>query len=231
MKKLTKKRRAVEGKVDKNKEYTLPEAMKLVKEVNTAGFDASVDLHVRLGVDPRKADQALRGTVSLPHGTGKTKRVLVLCTPDKAAEAQAAGADHVGLEDYIQKITEGWLDVDVVIATPNVMAQLGKVARILGPRGLMPNPKTGTVTNDISSAVQEVKKGKIAFRVDKFGIVHASVGRVSFSPEQLTENAHELISTLVRMKPASAKGTYMKSIAVASTMSPGIAVDPKSIKV
>ncbi len=231
MKKLTKKRRAVEGKVDKNKEYTLPEAMKLVKEVNTAGFDASVDLHVRLGVDPRKADQALRGTVSLPHGTGKTKRVLVLCTPDKAAEAQAAGADHVGLEDYIQKITEGWLDVDVVIATPNVMAQLGKVARILGPRGLMPNPKTGTVTNDISSAVQEVKKGKIAFRVDKFGIVHASVGRVSFSPEQLTENAHELITTLVRMKPASAKGTYMKSIAVASTMSPGIAVDPKSIKV
>ncbi len=231
MKKLTKKRRAVEGKVDKNKEYTLPEAMKLVKEVNTASFDASVDLHVRLGVDPRKADQALRGTVSLPHGTGKTKRVLVLCTPDKAAEAQAAGADHVGLEDYIQKITEGWLDVDVVIATPNVMAQLGKVARILGPRGLMPNPKTGTVTNDISSAVQEVKKGKIAFRVDKFGIVHASVGRVSFSPEQLTENAHELISTLVRMKPASAKGTYMKSIAVASTMSPGIAVDPKSIKV
>ncbi len=231
MKKLTKKRRAVEGKVDKNKEYILPEAMKLVKEVNTASFDASVDLHVRLGVDPRKADQALRGTVSLPHGTGKTKRVLVLCTPDKAAEAQAAGADHVGLEDYIQKITEGWLDVDVVIATPNVMAQLGKVARILGPRGLMPNPKTGTVTNDISSAVQEVKKGKIAFRVDKFGIVHASVGRVSFSPEQLTENAHELISTLVRMKPASAKGTYMKSIAVASTMSPGIAVDPKSIKV
>ncbi len=231
MKKLTKKRRAVEGKVDKNKEYPLPEAMKLVKEVNIAGFDASVDLHVRLGVDPRKADQALRGTVSLPHGTGKTKRVLVLCTPDKAAEAQAAGADYVGLEDYIQKITEGWLDVDVVIATPNVMAQLGKVARILGPRGLMPNPKTGTVTNDISSAVQEVKKGKIAFRVDKFGIVHASVGRVSFSPEQLTENAHELISTLVRMKPASAKGTYMKSIAVASTMSPGIAVDPKSIKV
>jgi large subunit ribosomal protein L1 len=231
MKKLTKKRRAVEGKVDKNKEYPLPEAMKLVKEVNIASFDASVDLHVRLGVDPRKADQALRGTVSLPHGTGKTKRVLVLCTPDKVAEAQAAGADHVGLEDYIQKITEGWLDVDVVIATPNVMAQLGKVARILGPRGLMPNPKTGTVTNDISSAVQEVKKGKIAFRVDKFGIVHASVGRVSFSPEQLTENAHELISTLVRMKPASAKGTYMKSIAVASTMSPGIAVDPKSIKV
>lgn len=231
MKKLTKKRRAVEGKVDKNKEYTLPEAMTLVKEVNTAKFDASVDLHVRLGIDPRKADQALRGTVSLPHGTGKTKRVLVFCTPDKAEEAKAAGADHVGLEDYIQKVTEGWMDVDVVIATPNVMAQLGKVARILGPRGLMPNPKTGTVTNDIAAAVQEVKKGKIAFRVDKFGIVHASIGRVSFTPEQLTENAFELISTLVRMKPASAKGTYMKTIAVASTMSPGIAVDPKSIKI
>ncbi len=231
MKKLTKKRRAVEGKVDKNKEYTLPEAMSLVKEVNTAKFDASVDLHVRLGIDPRKADQALRGTVSLPHGTGKTKRVLVFCTPDKAEEAKAAGADHVGLEEYIQKVTEGWMDVDVVIATPNVMAQLGKVARILGPRGLMPNPKTGTVTNDIAAAVQEVKKGKIAFRVDKFGIVHASVGRVSFTPEQLTENAFELISTLVRMKPASAKGTYMKTIAVASTMSPGIAVDPKSIKI
>jgi large subunit ribosomal protein L1 len=231
MKKLTKKRRAVEGKVDKNKEYTLPEAMTLVKEVNTAKFDASVDLHVRLGIDPRKADQALRGTVSLPHGTGKTKRVLVFCTPDKVEEAKAAGADHVGLEEYIQKVTEGWMDVDVVIATPNVMAQLGKVARILGPRGLMPNPKTGTVTNDIAAAVQEVKKGKIAFRVDKFGIVHASVGRVSFTPEQLTENAFELISTLVRMKPASAKGTYMKTIAVASTMSPGIAVDPKSIKI
>ncbi len=230
MKKLTKKRRAVEAKVDKNKLYTLPEAMSLVKEVNTAKFDASVDLHVRLGIDPRKADQALRGTVSLPHGTGKTKRVLVFCTPEKAEEAKAAGADHVGLEDYIQKITEGWMDVDVVIATPNVMAQLGKVARILGPRGLMPNPKTGTVTNDIAAAVQEVKKGKIAFRVDKFGIVHASVGRVSFTPEQLTENAFELLSTLVRMKPASAKGTYMKSVAVASTMSPGIAVDPKTIK-
>ncbi len=231
MKKLTKKRRAVEGKVDRNREYSLEEAMALVKEVNTAKFDASVDVHVRLGVDPRKADQALRGTVSLPHGTGKTKRVLVFCTPEKADEAKAAGADYVGLDEYIQKITEGWLDVDVIIATPNVMAQLGKVARILGPRGLMPNPKTGTVTNDIAAAVQEVKKGKIAFRVDKFGIVHASIGRVSFTPQQLAENAHELISTLVRMKPSSAKGTYMKSIAVASTMSPGIAVDPKSIKV
>ncbi len=228
---LTKKRKAVEGKVDKDKLYLLNEAMTLVKEVNTTKFNASVDVHVRLGVDPRKADQALRGTVSLPHGTGKTKRVLVFCSPDKQPEAQAAGADFVGLEDYIQKVQEGWLDIDVIIATPNVMAQLGKVARILGPRGLMPNPKTGTVTNDIASAVAEVKKGKIAFRVDKFGIVHASIGRVSFSPEQLSENAHELIATLVRMKPSTAKGIYMRTISVASTMSPGIAVDPKSIKV
>lgn len=229
--KLTKKRKAVEGKVDPDKLYSLNDAMSLVKVVNTTKFDASVDLHVRLGVDPRKADQALRGTVSLPHGTGKTKRVLVFCTPDRVEEAKAAGADHVGLDDYIQKVTEGWMDIDVIIATPNVMAQLGKVARILGPRGLMPNPKTGTVTVDIASAVSEVKKGKIAFRVDKFGIVHASVGRVSFSPTQLSENAYELVSTLHKMKPSSAKGIYMKTISVASTMSPGIAVDPKSIKV
>jgi len=205
--------------------------MTLVKEINTTTFDASVDVHVRLGVDPRKADQALRGTVSLPHGTGKTKRVLVFCTPDKVDEAKAAGADYVGLEEFIQKVTDGWLDIDVIIATPNVMAQLGKVARILGPRGLMPNPKTGTVTTDVASAIQEVKKGKIAFRVDKFGIVHASVGRVSFSPEQLSDNAHELVSTLVRMKPSSSKGIYMKTISIASTMSPGISVDPKSFKV
>lgn len=229
--KLTKKRKAVEGKVDADKLYSLSDAMSLVKDVNTAKFDASVDVHVRLGVDPRKADQALRGTVSLPHGTGKTKRVLVFCTPDKADEAKAAGADHVGLDEYIQKVSDGWMDVDVIIATPNVMAQLGKVARILGPRGLMPNPKTGTVTLDVASAVQEVKKGKIAFRVDKFGIVHASVGRISFSPEQLAENAHELVSTLVKMKPSSAKGIYMKTVSVASTMSPGIPVDPKSFKV
>jgi large subunit ribosomal protein L1 len=231
MAKITKKRKAVEPKVDKDKLYMLSDAMQLVKEVNIAKFDASVDVHVRLGVDPRKADQALRGTVSLPHGTGKTKRVLVFCTPEKEAEAKAAGADHVGLDEYIQKVSDGWMDVDVIIATPNVMAQLGKVARILGPRGLMPNPKTGTVTLDIASAVSEVKKGKIAFRVDKFGIVHASVGRVSFTPEQLAENATELISTLHRMKPSSAKGTYMRTIAVASTMSPGIPVDPKSVKV
>lgn len=229
--KLTKKRKAVEGKVDPDKLYSLTDAMTLVKEVNTTKFNASVDVHVRLGVDPRKADQALRGTVSLPHGTGKTKKVLVFCTPDKEADAKAAGADFVGLDEYIQKVTEGWMDADVIIATPNVMAQLGKVARILGPRGLMPNPKTGTVTADIASAVQEVKKGKIAFRVDKFGIVHASIGRVSFTPVQLTENAHELISTLHKMKPSSAKGVYMRTISVASTMSPGIAVDPKSVKV
>jgi large subunit ribosomal protein L1 len=229
--KVTKKRKVVDVKVDKDKLYPLMEAMTLVKEVNVAKFDASVDVHVRLGVDPRKADQALRGTVSLPHGTGKTKRVLVFCTPDKVAEAQAAGADHVGLEDYIAKIqNEGWMDIDVIIATPNVMAQLGKVARILGPRGLMPNPKTGTVTLDIANAVSEVKKGKIAFRVDKFGIVHASVGRVSFSPQQLTENASELVAMLVKMKPSTAKGIYMRSVNVASTMSPGIPVDPKSIK-
>ena len=231
MAKLTKKRKAVEGKVDADKLYSLTEAMSLVKDVNTTKFNASVDVHVRLGVDPRKADQALRGTVSLPHGTGKTKRVLVFCLPEKEAEAKAAGADYAGLDEYIQKVTEGWMDIDVIIATPNVMAQLGKVARILGPRGLMPNPKTGTVTNDIASAVSEVKKGKIAFRVDKFGIVHASVGRVSFDPQQLVENAHELVSTLQKMKPSSAKGVYMKTISVASTMSPGIAVDPKSIKV
>jgi len=229
--KLTKRRKAVDGKVDPDKLYALNDAMALVKEVNTTKFNASVDVHVRLGVDPRKADQALRGTVSLPHGTGKTKRVLVFCTADRVEEAKAAGADYAGLEDYIQKVTEGWMDIDVIIATPNVMAQLGKVARILGPRGLMPNPKTGTVTADIASAVSEVKKGKIAFRVDKFGIVHASVGRVSFTPQQLSENAHELVSTLHRMKPSSAKGVYMKTISVASTMSPGISVDPKSIKV
>jgi len=204
--------------------------MNLVKEVNVAKFDASVDIHVRLGIDPRKADQALRGTVSLPHGTGKTKRVLVLCTPDKEAEAKAAGADHVGLDEYITKIQGGWTDIDVIVATPNVMVQLGKIGRILGPRGLMPNPKTGTVTMDVAAAVSDVKGGKIAFRVDKFGIIHASIGRTSFSADKLADNATELLSTLVKMKPATAKGTYMKSVAVASTMSPGVKVDTKSVK-
>jgi large subunit ribosomal protein L1 len=228
--KVTKKRKVVDAKVDDNKLYLLQDAMTLVKDVNVAKFDASVDVHCRLGIDPRKADQALRGTVNLPHGTGKTKRVLVLCTPDKEAEAKAAGADHVGLDEYIQKIKDGWTDIDVIVATPNVMAKLGAIGRILGPRGLMPNPKTGTVTVDVATAVTDVKGGKIAFRVDKFGIVHASVGRVSFTAEKLAENANELLSTLVKMKPATAKGTYMKSVSVASTMSPGVKVDPKSIK-
>jgi large subunit ribosomal protein L1 len=228
--KVSKKRKVVNTKVDANKLYSLADAMALVKDVNVTKFDASVDLHVRLGIDPRKADQALRGTVSLPHGTGKTKRVLVLCKSEKEADAKAAGADYVGLDEYITKIQGGWTDVDVVIATPDVMVQLGKVARILGPRGLMPNPKTGTVTADVASAVNEVKGGKIAFRVDKFGIVHASIGRVSFSREKLAENAGELLSTLVKMKPATAKGIYMKTIAIASTMSPGIKVDPRTIK-
>lgn len=216
--------------MDHDKLYPINEAMSLVKEVNTANFDASVDLHVRLGVDPRKADQAIRGTVTLPHGTGKTKRVVVFCTPDKEQEAKDAGADEVGLDELITKISGGWTDFDVAIATPTVMAKVGRVARILGPRGLMPNPKTGTVTMDIASAVKDVKGGKVAFRVDKYGIIHSSVGRVSFDSQKLAENALELLHTLQKMKPSSAKGTYMKSITVASTMSPGIKVDPKDIR-
>lgn len=230
MAKIGKKRAAANAKVDATKLYSLDEAMALVKEVNTTKFDASVDLHVRLGVDPRKADQALRGTVSLPHGTGKTKTVMVFCTPDKEEEAKAAGADYVGLDELVTKVQGGWTDVDVVIAMPQVMAKVGRIGRILGPRGLMPNPKTGTVTQDVAAAVADVKKGKISFRVDKYGIIHASVGRVSFSPEKLADNANELLGTLLRMKPSSAKGTYMKSLTVASTMSPGVKVDTKSIK-
>lgn len=230
MSRLTKKRKVADSKVDRDKFYSLEEALALVKEVNTTKFDASVDIHVRLGIDPRKADQALRGTVSLPHGTGKTKRVLALVTPDKANEAKEAGADHVGLDDYIQKIQDGWTDVDVIVAMPTVMAQLGRIGRILGPRGLMPNPKTGTVTMDVGSAVREVKGGKISFRVDKFGIIHSTVGRVSFSSPNLVDNANELIQTLVRMKPSTAKGTYIKSVTIASTMSPGIKIDPRTIK-
>ena len=214
-------------KVDSEKTYELEEAMKLVKEINMAKFDASVDLHIRLGVDPKKADQALRGTAVLPHGTGKTKTVLVFCTPDKEEEAKSAGADYVGLDELVEKIQGGWTDFDVAIAAPNVMAKVGRIGRILGPRGLMPNPKSGTVTFDIADAVSAVKGGKIAFRVDKYGIIHSSIGRVSFEPEKLAGNAHELLSTLLRMKPASAKGTYMKSITVASTMSPGIKVNTK----
>lgn len=230
MAKITKKRKAVQGKVDPAKLYTIEDAMALVKQVSTTKFDASVDVHVRLGIDPRKADQALRGTVVLPHGTGKTKRVLVFCKPDKEQEARDAGADFVGLDNLMQKIGEGWTDFDVCVATPDVMAQIGKVARVLGPRGLMPSPKTGTVTVDIGNAIREVKGGKISFRVDKFGIVHSPVGRVSFDPEKLAENANELLSTLNRIKPSSAKGIYMKSITVASTMSPGIKIDAKLIR-
>lgn len=230
MAKIGKKRAAANAKVDATKLYPLDEAMSLIKEVNTTKFDASVDLHVRLGVDPRKADQALRGTVSLPHGTGKTKTVMVFCTPDKEEEAKAAGADYVGLDELVTKVQGGWTDVDVVIAMPQVMAKVGRIGRILGPRGLMPNPKTGTVTQDVAAAVADVKKGKISFRVDKYGIIHASVGRVSFSADKLADNANELLGTLLRMKPSSAKGIYMKSLTVASTMSPGVKVDTKSIK-
>jgi len=227
MARLTKKRKIAEPKVDPDKLYSLQDAMALVKEVNTAKFDASVDLHINLGVDPRKPDQAIRGTVSLPNGTGKTKKVLVMCTPDKEQEAKDAGADYVGLDEYVTKIQGGWTDIDVVIAAPNVMAQVGKIGRILGPRGLMPNPKSGTVTPNVGAAVQEVKGGKIAFRVDKYGIIHNSIGRVSFTAEKLAENAEELISLIKRMKPSSVKGTYLISIGVASTMSPGIKIDTK----
>lgn len=230
MAKLSKKRKEAEAKVDSSKQYSLREAVALVKDVNTTKFDASVDIHIRLGVDPRKADQAIRGTVTLPHGTGKVKKVLVLCTPEKEEEARAAGADYVGLDEYITKISQGWTDIDVIIAMPNVMAKIGQIGRILGPRGLMPNPKTGTVTVNVGAAVEEVKAGKISFRVDKYGIIHSPIGRVSFTPENLAENALELISTLDKMKPSTAKGIYMKAISIASTMSPGITLDTKNIK-
>jgi large subunit ribosomal protein L1 len=225
---ITKKRKDANKKVDASKAYTLKDASTLVKDANTCKFDASVDLHVRLGVDPKKADQAVRGTVTLPHGTGKTKRVLVLCPADKEAEAQGAGADFVGLDEFIQKIEGGWTDVDVIIATPSVMPRIGRLGKVLGPRNLMPNPKTGTVTNDIAGAVAEVKGGKIAFKVDKAGIIHASVGRVSFTPEKLTENSLEFINAIVKLKPSTAKGIYLKGVSMASTMSPGISVDTKT---
>lgn len=230
MAKLSKRAADVAKKVDANKLHTVEEAMALVKDVNLARFNASVDLHIRLGLDPRKADQNLRGTITLPNGTGKDKKVLVLCTPDKEEEAKAAGADYVGLDDYIDKIQGGWLDMDVIVAVPSVMAKLGRLGRVLGPHGLMPNPKTGTVTTEVGSAVREIKSGKIAFRVDKYGIVHTTVGRVEFTPEKLAENAHEVLSTILRMKPSTAKGTYLKSITIASTMSPGIKVDTKSVR-
>src|SRR5438477_4651417 len=225
---ISKKRKTAEGKLDKNKVYSLKEASSIVKNINTTKFDASVDLHIRLGVDPKKADQAIRGTVTLPHGTGKTKKVLVLCTPDKEADAKAAGADFVGLDEFIQKIEGGWVDVDVVIATPTVMPKIGKLGKVLGPRNLMPNPKTGTVTNDVAAAVNEVKGGKIAFKVDKAGIVHASIGRVSFSPDKLAANSTEFISAIIKLKPSTSKGTYLKGVSMASTMSPGISVDTKA---
>ena len=227
---ISKKRKLANAKVDANKAYTLSEASTLVKEVNTTKFDSSIDLHVRLGVDTKKADQAIRGTVSLPHGTGKTKKVLVLCTPDKEAEANAAGADFVGLDEFITKIESGWTDIDVIVATPSVMPKIGKLGKVLGPRNLMPNPKTGTVTNDVAGAINDLKGGKIAFKVDKVGIIHASVGRISFAPEKIAENCQEFINAIIKLKPATSKGTYLKGVSMASTMSPGIMIDTKSVQ-
>ncbi len=228
MAKLTRKRKEAFEKIDRNKAYSITEAIELVKEITNSKFNASVDMDIRLGVDPRKANQMVRGTVTLPHGTGKTVKVLVLCSPDKEAEAKEAGADYVGLDDYVEKIKGGWTDMDVVITTPNVMPKVGPLGRILGPRGLMPNPKTGTVTMDIGKAVQDVKAGKIDFKVDKFGIIHSAVGKVDFEPNKLVENAKELMLTIIKLKPVAAKGTYVRSIYLSSTMSPGIKIEPKS---
>ena len=230
MSKLTKNQKNAYAKVEPNKAYKLAEAAALLKEITFTKFDASVDIDVRLGVDPRKANQMVRGVVTLPHGTGKTVRVLVLCTPEKEEEAKAAGADYVGLDEYVQKIKGGWTDVDVIITTPNVMGKVGALGRILGPRGLMPNPKTGTVTMDVAKAVSEVKAGKIDFKVDKFGIVHTSIGKVSFSPEQIVDNANEFLSMIMKLKPSAAKGSYVKSIYLSSTMSPGLQIDAKSVE-
>ncbi len=229
MAKLTKNKKLVLDKVDKAKHYALAEAASLVKEITTTKFDASVDIDVRLGVDPRKANQMVRGIVTLPHGTGKDKKVLVLCTPDKVDEANNAGADYVGLDEYIDKIKAGWTDVDVIITMPSVMAKVGQLGRILGPRGLMPNPKSGTVTMEVGNAVKEVKLGKIDFKVDKYGIVHTSIGKVSFSPDKIVDNAREFLQTINKLKPSSAKGTYMKSVYLSSTMSTGIQIDVKSV--
>jgi large subunit ribosomal protein L1 len=229
MGRISKKRKEALAKIDANKAYSLLDACNLVKEVSNAKFDASVDVAVRLGVDPRKANQMVRGTVALPHGTGKDMKVLVLCTPDKEEEAKAAGADYVGLDDYIEKIKGGWTDVDVIVTMPAVMGKVGALGRILGPRGLMPNPKTGTVTMEVGKAVSEVKAGKIDFKVDKYGIVHSAVGKVSFDGDKIRENANELIQTLIKLKPSAAKGTYIKSVYISSTMSPGIQIDTKSL--
>ena len=230
MSKLTKNQKTAYAKVEPHKAYKLGEAAALLKEITFTKFDASVDIDVRLGVDPRKANQMVRGVVTLPHGTGKTVRVLVLCTPEKEAEAKAAGADYVGLDEYVEKIKGGWTDVDVTITTPNVMGKVGALGRILGPRGLMPNPKTGTVTMDVAKAVSEVKAGKIDFKVDKFGIVHTSIGKVSFTPEQIVDNANEFLSMIMKLKPSAAKGSYVKSIYLSTTMSPGVQIDPKSVE-
>ncbi len=229
MAKLTKKRKAILGKYDATKSYTVTDAAKIVKEITTTKFDASVDLSIRLGVDPRKANQMVRGSVSLPHGTGKNVRVLVICTPDKEAEAKAAGADFVGGDDYITKIREGWTDVDVIITTPSMMGKVGALGKVLGPRGLMPNPKTGTVTMDVAKATKESKAGKIDFKVDKAGIICVPVGKVSFTVDKLADNANEILSTILKLKPASAKGDYMKSVYVSSTMSPSVQIESKSI--
>ena len=229
MTKLTKNQKLAVGKLDNNKLYTLTEASSLVKEITKAKFDASIDLDVRLGIDPRKSNQMVRGVVSLPHGTGKQTRVLVLCTPDKEAEAKSEGADYIGLDDFVEKIKAGWTDVDVIITMPSVMGKVGQLGRILGPRGLMPNPKSGTVTMEIGKAVKEVKQGKIDFKVDKSGIIHASVGKVSFEPHKIVENAREFISMVNKLKPAAAKGTYIRSVFISSTMSPGVKIDPKGL--
>lgn len=230
MTKLTKNRKLALEKLDKDQLYTLKEAAGLVKEITTAKFDASVDIDVRLGVDPRKANQMVRGVVTLPHGTGKDVKVLVLCTPDKEDEAKEAGADYVGLDDYIEKIEKGWTDMDVIITMPPIMAKIGKLGRVLGPRGLMPNPKSGTVTMEIGKAVKDVKMGKIDFKVDKYGIVHTSIGKVSFTADKIGENAREFVNTIIKLKPTAAKGTYIKSIYLSSTMSPGLKIDPKAIE-
>ena len=230
MSKLTKNRKLVLSKIEPNKVYKLGEAAALLKEITFTKFDASVDLDVRLGVDPRKSNQMVRGVVTLPHGTGKSVRVLVLCTPDKEKESNEDGADYLGLEEYVEKIKGGWTDVDVIITTPNVMAKVGALGRILGPRGLMPNPKTGTVTMEVGKAVKEVKAGKIDFKVDKFGIVHSSVGKIAFSAEQIADNASEFMNTILKLKPTTAKGTYVKSIFLSTTMSPGLQIDPKSVE-
>jgi large subunit ribosomal protein L1 len=230
MARITKKRKEALSKFDTNKSYTVTEASQIVKDITNTKFDSTVDISVRLGVDPRKANQMVRGVVSLPHGTGKDVKVLVLCTPDKEAEAKEAGADHVGMDEYIEKIKGGWTDIDVIITMPSVMGKVGALGRVLGPRGLMPNPKTGTVTMEIGKAVKDVKSGKIDFKVDKFGNIHAAIGKASFDAKQLSENASELLQSIIKLKPAAAKGTYVRNVSMSSTMSPGIKIDTKSVE-